>query len=167
MLNNWELEEDYDSDYEENEVAGSLVDAQKVQSSQQGSQQNRGCPRASDEPTRKSAESRVSEASSHGFYSDDDSDLDAEELPAGHIVSKSIECQDSSSSRMKALQNANHEEIGKRIHGNIDRRSRLDGAEKLNTESITIGELREAFDEILHNATTGKSTGGINEVDKM
>ena len=166
MLNNWELEEDNDSDYEENEVVGSFVDAQKAKSSQQGSQQNRGFPRASDDAIGKVVESRVSKSSSQGFYSDGDSDIDAEELPAGHIVSKSIERQDSSSSRMRAVQNTNHGDNRKPNTGNFDERTRQDGVNRLNSEGITIGELREAFDEILHKATTGKFSG-LNEVDKM
>lgn len=172
-LNRWELEEDNDSDFSGEDGSNRPLSNGRHRG-HHSIDRDRGGPlmkgpsiishRAAS--TRMSAESGRSNRSSvsGGFYSDDDDDIDVEELPEGS-TSKSAEWV-GSSSRQADGSNVGSMAGSTRINSHSTKPVAVFKSHPSDDE-ITFEELREAFSDTEAKGPSSRAQGSEVEVDKM
>ena len=170
MLNRWELEEDEDSDGEfpiQRPKTSSGGRSPAINTNLQGHQKSRS--RLSNQKTfrnhsaRTSSGSGVSDPMSRSFYTDDDDDLDEEELPHGSSVENYLgQGRQNGGNNVERLDSY----VAKNIYTNNSKG--LTQVRSLSSmDTITIQELDDAFGDGLSKAASSRTPGGEVEVDKM
>lgn len=167
-LNKWELEEDNDSDFSAEDGSNRPLSNSRSRGNQR-LDRDRGGPQAKSSDAysnRMSSDSRRSNASSasRGLYSDDDDDLDEEELPEGS-TSKSAEWVGSSSRGNEG--NYTESSVGATRKSTYALKPVVVSKSHPSDDEITFEELREAFSETEARSPSGRAQGSEVEVDKM
>lgn len=166
-LNKWELEEDNDSDFSGEDSSNRPLSNSRGRGNQRldRDRERHHSKSSNASSNRMSAESRRSNASSasRGLYSDDDDDLDEEELPEGS-TSKSAEWV-GSSPRGNDRNNVENAVVSTR-KATYSLKPVTASKSHPSDDEITFEELREAFSETEAKGPSGRQ-GSEVEVDKM